>query len=275
VPEEPAARKASGLCAPEEPAAIKASGLCVPEEPAATKASGPCAPEQPAGPRSTIGILGGTFNPPHRGHLALARHARAELGLERVLLMPAHSAPHKGDEGDPGPRQRLEMCRLAVGDEVGLQVCGLEIERGGPSYTVDTLRAIHESHPQAELTFVVGADMARTLPTWREPQELVELAKLAVAEREDAGCEDVSRALAPLRAEVAFLGMPPVEISSSLVRERVAEGRPVEELVAKAVAEYIAEHRLYRAPVATEAVADTKATASQAKAHARAKAAAK
>jgi nicotinate-nucleotide adenylyltransferase len=247
----------------------------VPEEPAARKAPELCALEQPAGRRSTIGILGGTFNPPHRGHLALASRARAELGLERVLLMPAHSAPHKGDEGDPGPRQRLEMCRLAVGDEVGLQVCGLEIERGGPSYTVDSLRAIHESHPEAELTFIVGADMARTLPTWREPRELVELAKLAVAEREDGGRQDVLRALAPLRAEVAFLGMPPVGISSSLVRERVAKGRPVEELVAKAVAEYIAEHALYRPPVATEAGADTRAMASRAEAYTRAKAAAK
>jgi nicotinate-nucleotide adenylyltransferase len=247
----------------------------VPEEPAARKASGLCAPEQPAGRRSAIGILGGTFNPPHRGHLALASHARAELGLERVLLMPAHSAPHKRVEGDPGPEQRLEMCRLAVGDEVGLQVCGLEIERGGPSYTVDSLRAIHESHPQAELTFIVGADMARTLPTWREPRELVKLASLAVAEREDAGREDVLRALEPLRAEVAFLGMGMVEISSSLVRERVHDGESIEGLVEPAVAEYIAAHGLYRAPMTIEAGADTKATASQAEAHTRAKAAAK
>ena len=101
---------------------------------------------RPAAGVRSIGILGGTFNPPHRGHLALAARAKAELGLERVVLMPANSAPHKGEEGDPGPRRRLEMCRLAVGDEAGLEVCGLEIERGGPSYTVDTLRAIHESH---------------------------------------------------------------------------------------------------------------------------------
>jgi nicotinate-nucleotide adenylyltransferase len=202
-----------------------------------------------AGCRS-IGILGGTFNPPHRGHLALARHARVELGLERVLLMPAYSAPHKGDEDDPGPRRRLEMCRLAVGEEPGLEACGLEIERGGPSYTVDTLRAIKQSDPQAELTFIVGADMARTLPAWREPQALVELAGLAVAEREDAGREDVLRALVPLSADVAFLKMPLVEISSSIVRERVHEGESIDELVEPAVAEYIAAHGLYRAGAA-------------------------
>jgi nicotinate-nucleotide adenylyltransferase len=161
--------------------------------------------------------LGGTFNPPHRGHLALARHAKTELGLDRVLLMPANSAPHKGEESDPGPERRLEMCRLAVGGEAGLEACALEIERGGPSYTVDTLRAIKQGDPQAELTFIVGADMARTLPAWREPRALVELAGLAVAEREDTVREEVLRALAPLGARVTFL----------------------------AIAEYIAAHALY------------------------------
>jgi nicotinate-nucleotide adenylyltransferase len=213
-----------------------------------------------AGARS-IGILGGTFNPPHRGHLALARHAKAELGLDRVLLVPANSAPHKRAEEDPGPVRRLEMCRLAVGREAGLAVCGIEIERGGPSYTVDTLRAIHASHREAELTFIVGADMARTLPRWREPETVLELARLAVAEREDAGREDVLRALSPLRKNVGdgasdrrplveFLEMGMVEISSSLVRERVHDGEPIEGLVEPAVAAYIAEHGLYRATVA-------------------------
>jgi nicotinate-nucleotide adenylyltransferase len=212
----------------------------------------------------TIGILGGTFNPPHRGHLALASRARAELGLERVLLMPAHSAPHKGDEEDPGPERRLEMCRLAVGSEeeaTGLEACGLEIERGGPSYTVDTLRAIRQSDPEAELTFIVGADMARTLPAWREPRALVELARLAVAEREDAGREDVLRALAPLGARVTFLGMPMLEVSSSQVRELVEDGESIEGLVAPAVAAYIAENGLYRT-----ASGDTK-TIAQEQAH--------
>jgi nicotinate-nucleotide adenylyltransferase len=205
-----------------------------------------------AGCRS-IGILGGTFNPPHRGHLTLASHAQVELGLELVLLMPAHSAPHKGDEEDPGPARRLEMCRLAVGSEQGgegLEACGLEIERGGPSYTVDTLRAIRQSDPEAELTFIVGADMARTLPAWREPRTLVELARLAVAEREDARREDVLRALDPLGARVTFLAMGMLDVSSSRVRERVRNGEPIEELVAPQVATYIAEHGLYGATVA-------------------------
>jgi nicotinate-nucleotide adenylyltransferase len=213
-----------------------------------------------ADPRS-IGILGGTFNPPHRGHLALARHAQSELGLDRVLLMPANSAPHKGEREDPGPQRRLAMCRLAAKDEAALEACSLEIERGGPSYTVDTLRAIHAIHKEAKLTFIVGADMARTLPSWREPQALVELADLAVAEREDAGREDVLRALAPLSARVGFLKMPLVEISSSIVRERVSDGESIAGLVEPAVAEYIAEHRLYSASVVAEAKENTKAKA--------------
>ncbi|HEY5342699.1 MAG TPA: nicotinate-nucleotide adenylyltransferase [Solirubrobacteraceae bacterium] len=218
----------------------------------------------------TIGILGGTFNPPHRGHLALARHALGELGLERVLLMPAHNAPHKGEEGDPGPERRLEMCRLAVGGEEqeGLEACGLEVERGGPSYTVDTLRAIKQSDPEAELTFILGADMARTLPAWREPRALVELSRLAVAEREDTSRAEVLGALAPLSARVRFLAMPTLDVSSSMVRERVRHGEPIAGLVAPEVAEYIAEHRLYR--TASE---NTKAnTQAQAPAPARAKA---
>jgi nicotinate-nucleotide adenylyltransferase len=211
--------------------------------------------------RSAIGILGGTFNPPHHGHLALARHAQAQLGLDRVLLIPAHSAPHKGEEEDPGPQRRLQMCRLAVKDEAALEACGLEIERGGPSYTVDTLRAIHASHKEAELTFIVGADMARTLPAWREPRALVELAGLAIAEREDAGRGDVLRALGPLGARVRFLEMPLLEVSSSMVRERVNDGESIAGLVEPSVAEYIAEHGLYKARVAAETKTNTKAKA--------------
>jgi len=217
----------------------------------------------------TLGILGGTFNPPHRGHLALARHAKDELRLDRVVLMPAYSAPHKREEGNPGPEGRLEMCRLAVAGVDGVGACDLEVERGGASYTVDTLRAIHECHPEAELTFIVGADMARTLPSWHEAFKLPRLAHFAVAVRVDSGANEVREALAPWvrtldrrslgqqpnGGAVGFLNMPVCNVSSSMVRERVAEGRPVGELVVPAVATYIAEHGLYRARVAAEAKA--------------------
>jgi nicotinate-nucleotide adenylyltransferase len=198
-----------------------------------------------------IGILGGTFNPPHAGHLALARHAREQLGLERVLLMPACIAPNKpaGTE-DPGPEHRLAMCRLAIGEEPGLEASAIEIERGGVSYTVDTLRLFHDSEPDCELTLILGADTARTLPGWREPAELAELAELAVAQRGELDAQQVREALAGLSPppRVRTLRMRRIAVSSSRVRELVASGRPVRELVGAAVAEYIAERGLYRAP---------------------------
>jgi len=199
-------------------------------------------------------VLGGTFNPPHLGHLALARHAHEELGLERVLMMPAHIPPHKTSEEDPGSEHRLRMCRLCVSDTTGLAVCALEIERGGPSYTVDTLESIHARHPHAQLTFIVGADTASTLRAWREPARILELADLAVAGREGPGQRGVLDSLAPLLSArrpgesdtgVSFLEMPAVPISSSMVRERVARGEQIEDLVGAAVAAYIAEHDLY------------------------------
>jgi nicotinate-nucleotide adenylyltransferase len=208
----------------------------------------------------SVGILGGTFNPPHLGHLALAHYAREELALERVLLMPSHIPPHKSAEPDPGAQHRLNMCRLAVDGEPGLSVCSLEIDRPGPSYTVDTLNAIHASHPDAELTFIVGADIARTLPAWREPAKVLELARVAVGARAGACDQEVIETVASLSrssesngvargrpgaGEVRFLRMPIVEVSSSIVRERVSRGENVEQLVGPAVASYISEHGLY------------------------------
>jgi nicotinate-nucleotide adenylyltransferase len=192
------------------------------------------------------------------GHLAVARHAREELALERVLLVPAHTSPYKAaGEGervgpggwDPGPERRLAMCRLAVVGEDGLDVSAVEVERGGLSYTVDTLRAIHATHPNAELTFIVGADTAGTLRSWREPAELLALAHLAVAARAGTARRRVLDAVGEIggdRADVRFLEMPTVDASSSMARARIARGEPIDELVGPAVAAYIAEHGLYR-----------------------------
>ncbi len=205
-----------------------------------------------------IGILGGTFNPPHLGHLALARHARLQLGLERVLLMPANLAPNKpAITDDAGAEHRLRMCRLAVAQEPGIETSALEVERGGTSYTVDTVQAIHDAHPDAELTLIVGADTAHTLPGWREPRRLLGMvASIAVAERDELDLEQTHAELDPLMAgsqpgsdrepSLTALRMAPVAVSSSAVRRRIAADEPVAALVGDGVAAYIAEHGLYR-----------------------------
>lgn len=187
------------------------------------------------------------FNPPHAGHLQLARAAAAQLGLERVVLMPVSIPPHKPAVWDPGAEHRVQMCRLACAHERLVEVCALELERPGPSYTVDTLESIHESDPGAELTLILGADTAATLPSWREPAAIAGLARFAVAERAGTTREQVLRSLAPLAGaeRVSFVEMPPCAISSSLVRRTLTSGKPIERMVGVDVAAYIDRHELY------------------------------
>ncbi len=197
---------------------------------------------------ASVGILGGTFNPPHVGHLVMAQEARDQLGLDRVVLMPVAVPPHKEADGDPGPAVRLALARLAAEGEEGVEVSAAEIDRGGASFTVDTLRELHERDPEQELTFIVGGDMAHSLPAWREPARVLELARLAVAEREGIGRDEIAARLAPLHdgSRVTFFDMPRIDVSSSDIRRRVAEGRPVRHLVPDAVARAIADRNLYR-----------------------------
>ena len=195
-----------------------------------------------------IGILGGTFNPPHMGHLVMAQEALDQLGLDRVVFMPVAVPPHKEAREDPGGKARVALCRLAVEDDERFAVSDLEVRRGGASYTVDTLRELHELEPEHDLTFIVGGDMAQSLPAWREPEAVLALARLAVAEREGVNREDVARRLEPLHNgdRVVFFDMPRIDISSSAIRRRVADERSIRYLVPDAVAEAIAARDLYR-----------------------------
>ncbi len=161
--------------------------------------------------------------------------------------MPVFAPPHKEAPADPGPEVRLELCERAAAADERLEVSRLEIDRGGPSYTVDTLRAIHAATPGDDLTFIVGGDMAHSLPSWREPEAVLELAGLAVAEREGAARRDIEERLAPLSPrDVRFFDMPRIDISSTAVRRRVREGRPIRYLVADDVARAIGAGGWYR-----------------------------
>ena len=196
-----------------------------------------------------VGILGGTFNPPHIAHLVCAQEARSQLGLEYVVLMPVHTPPHKEASGDPGAEVRFALCCAAAAGDPGLRVSRLEIDRPGASFTVDTLRELRASAPEDELTFIVGGDQAQGLPTWREAPALFVLARLAVAERAGVAREDVRARLAGLAPaeRLVFVDMPRLDVSSSDLRRRVAAGEPVRHLLPPAVVGLIAERGLYAA----------------------------
>jgi nicotinate-nucleotide adenylyltransferase len=197
---------------------------------------------------AAIGVLGSAFNPPHLGHLALAQEALWQLGLDEVVLVPTGDAPHKRIADDPGREVRMEMTRLAAADDDRFSVSALEVEREGPSYTYETLEALAEERADRELVFVMGADAAVGLESWREPERVVELASLAVARRAGVSDSDVAAAMRSLDCEgrATMLEMPQFGVSSSAVRERAKQGRPLRYLVPDAVAELIEEGGLYR-----------------------------
>jgi nicotinate-nucleotide adenylyltransferase len=199
-----------------------------------------------------VGILGGVFNPPHLGHLVCAQEALGQLGLDRVVLVPVGEAPHRRVEDDPGGPARAEMCELAVAGDDRFSVSRVDLDRPGPSYTVDTLRAFRERIPEDTLVLIMGADQAARLPGWHAPEEVLRLAVVGVAERASARRAEVGRAVEGLAGadRVGFFEMPRIDISSSLVRERAAVGRPVRYLVPDDVAALIEERRLYRASAA-------------------------
>jgi nicotinate-nucleotide adenylyltransferase len=198
-----------------------------------------------------VGLLGGTFNPPHIAHLVCAQEALVQLGLDRVLLVPAGVPPHKAVEADPGVAHRVAMCEAAVAGDERLGVSRADAERSEPAYTVELLRTVRAAAPGDELSFIVGGDMAYSLPTWRSPEEVLVLARLAVAEREGVRRADIAERLTGLTGapeRIDFFDMPRLDISSSLLRRRAATGGPLRYLVPDAVADYIARERLYTAP---------------------------
>jgi nicotinate-nucleotide adenylyltransferase len=198
-------------------------------------------------PRAAIGVLGSAFNPPHLGHLALAQEALWQLGLDEVVLVPTGEAPHKRILDDPGRELRLAMTRLAAADDSRFGVSTLEVEREGPSYTYETLELLAAERGEPDLVFVMGADAAVGLDSWRNPERVVELARLAVARRSGVSDADVGAVLRSLGAEgrTTMLEMPQFGVSSSAVRERAAAGRPLRYLVPEPVARFVEEKGVY------------------------------
>jgi nicotinate-nucleotide adenylyltransferase len=194
-----------------------------------------------------IGVLGGTFDPIHMGHLIIAEEARVKLPLSEVLFVPA-GQPWLKQDGDIAPAvHRVEMVRRAIADNPYFKLSTLEVERPGPSYTVDTLTMLRKQlGRKAGLFFLLGRDALAEVALWKEPHKVVQLCKLVVAPR--IGSKDLrhlEKAIPGLLERVIQLDMPVIGISSSEIRQRIAQGLPIRYLVPPAVEKYITEHRMY------------------------------
>ena len=188
-----------------------------------------------------IGIFGGTFDPPHHGHLIAAQDSCAALSLDRLIFVPAAVPPHKRATGVSAAEVRLEMLRAAVADNPAFEISTIELERSGPSYTVDTLRELAATHPGDRLHLLIGVDQVREFSSWREPDEVQRLASIVMLERSGSGA--AGQEVSFVRQTVAVTR---IDISSTMIRKRVHNGEPIRYLVPAAVAEIIDRLALYR-----------------------------
>ncbi len=197
-----------------------------------------------------IGILGGTFDPIHIGHLILAEEAWFQLQLDRVYLAPAGDPPHKAGRQLAPVRDRLCMAELATADSDHVIISRVDADRPGPHYTSDMVRLVQaEAGPNTEIYFLMGMDSLRDLPTWHEAAWLVEHARLVALSRHDVELDwdALEAALPGVRGRVIILDMPELEIASHVIQQRVRNGQPIRHMVPRAVEAYIQKHNLYRA----------------------------
>ncbi|HEU4671756.1 MAG TPA: nicotinate-nucleotide adenylyltransferase [Candidatus Limnocylindrales bacterium] len=204
------------------------------------------------GAGGAIGILGGTFDPVHWGHLAIAEEAREALGLARVLFVPAARPPHKAGLSVTRAEHRVAMLEAAVADNPAFAVSRLELDRAGPSYTVDTLEALaaDRATSAASRWFILSTEALAGFPSWHRPERILELACLAVvprAGRPELAPSWIEEALPGSGPRIRWLDGPAIDVSASQIRARAATGRSIRYLVPGAVAAYIAHHDLYRA----------------------------
>ena len=199
---------------------------------------------------SRIGILGGTFNPIHKGHTQLAEYCKEQLGFEKVLLVPDYIPPHKSDNNLVNTEHRLNMCRLAVKELDDFEISEIEIERQGRSYTYETLSSLKELYSNDELVFIAGADMFLTLHSWRRPEIIFQKAAIATAPRNEIGRTELERyyndIIKPMGALAYILENPVIQVSSTYVRENIYSDKNICSLIDSNVYKYIAENNLYR-----------------------------
>lgn len=196
-----------------------------------------------------LGVFGGTFDPPHLGHLVLAEAAADHLGLARVLFVPAGVPPHKERAAVRADAEhRAEMTRLAIADNPRFALARTDLGRPGPHYTVDMLRLLREEYPYSDLILLMGGDSLRDLPTWSLPRELIALSRLGVLRRpaDDVNLDALERVIPGLAARVLWIPAPRLDIASSAIAAAIAAGRSVRYLVPDAVLAYIEAHGLYK-----------------------------
>ena len=195
-----------------------------------------------------IGIFGGTFDPPHLGHLILASEAWATLSLTRLLWVIAPDPPHKQSQAVSPLHHRLAMLERALAEDEAFEISTIEMEREGPHYSVDTMRLLREARPSAEFTFLIGGDSLRDIPSWHHPSEFLALCDALGVMRRPGDSIDLTAlesALPGISEKIRFIDAPLLEISSREIRRRVAEGKPFRYYLPPKVYEYIRVHRLY------------------------------
>jgi nicotinate-nucleotide adenylyltransferase len=206
-------------------------------------------PDRASGAPRRIGVLGGTFDPPHVGHLWLATLAADALGLDRVLFMPASQPPHKRGRRMSSSGDRLLMTRLAIAGDPMFELCPIEMERPGPSFTVDSVTELLTRYPESSLYLLMAADSLAQIDTWREPDRLLHLVEWAVGPRPGnplPSRESLVERFGPRASRIHLLEGPSLDVSASEIRRRVAAGRAIRYLVPVAVERHIVERGLYR-----------------------------
>lgn len=194
-----------------------------------------------------LGILGGTFDPPHYGHLALAENARAQLALDRVLFVPAGQQPLKQDRAISPVHHRVAMVDAAIARNPAFAISLVDVERPGPHYTVDMLQLLRKAYPKAEMFFLIGSDSLVQLPEWRDPAEIVRQANLVVMNRpgSEVDADALQQAVPGIRERLIWLDAPHLDIAASDLRRRVRAGLPIDQMVPPEVMVYILKSGLY------------------------------